>query len=75
MKKDQKVLRYEEAASVLPVRLRKLALALPEDQKGAAEEFRLRTGQPLMVLLPSGEVPLMHRPASVSASRKSLLNS
>ena len=58
MKKDQKVLRYEEAASVLPVRLRKLALALPEDQKGAAEEFRLRTGQPLMVLLPSGEVPL-----------------
>ena len=58
LKKDQRVLRYEEAASVLPVRLRKLALALPEDQKGAAEEFRLRTGQPLMVLLPSGEVPL-----------------
>ena len=58
MKKDQRVLRYEEAASVLPVRLRKLAMALPDDQKGAAEEFRLRTGQPLMVLLPSGEVPL-----------------
>ena len=58
MKKDQKVLRYEEAASVLPVRLRKLAMALPDDQKGAAEEFRLRTGQPLTVLLPSGEVPL-----------------
>ena len=58
MKKDQRVLRYEEAASVLPVRLRKLAMALPDDQKGAAEEFRLRTGQPLTVLLPSGEVPL-----------------
>ena len=58
MKKDQKVLRYEEAASVLPVRLRKLAMALPDDQKGAAEEFRLRTGQPLTVLLPSGEVTL-----------------
>ena len=58
MKKDQKVLRYEEAASVLPVRLRKLAMALPEDQKGTAEEFRLRAGQPLTVLLPSGEVPL-----------------
>ena len=58
MKKDQKVLRYEEAASVLPVRLRKLAMALPEDQKGTAEEFRLRAGQPLTVLLPSGEMPL-----------------
>ncbi|MCF2664310.1 stage III sporulation protein AA [Oscillibacter valericigenes] len=58
MKKEQKVLRYEEAASVLPVRLRKLAMALPDDQKGAAEEFRLRTGQSLTVLLPSGEVPL-----------------
>ena len=58
LKKEQKVLRYEEAASVLPVRLRKLAMALPDDQKGAAEEFRLRTGQPLTVLLPSGEVPL-----------------
>ncbi len=56
MKKDQKVLRYEEAASVLPVRLRKLAMALPEDQKGTAEEFRLRAGQPMAVLLPSGEV-------------------
>ena len=55
MKKDQRVLRYEEAASVLPVRLRKLALALPEDQKGTAEEFRLRAGQPMTVLLPSGE--------------------
>ena len=58
LKKDQRVLRYEEAASVLPVRLRKLAMALPDDQKGAAEEFRLRTGQSLTVLLPSGEVPL-----------------
>ena len=58
LKKEQKVLRYEEAASVLPVRLRKLAMALPDDQKGAAEEFRLRTGQSLTVLLPSGEVPL-----------------
>ena len=58
MKKDQRVLRYEEAASVLPVRLRKLAMALAEDQKGTAEEFRLRAGQPLTVLLPSGEVPL-----------------
>ena len=32
LKKDQKVLRYEEAASVLPVRLRKLAMALPDGQ-------------------------------------------
>ena len=75
MKKDQRGLRYEEAASVLPVRLRKLAMALPEDQKGTAEEFRLRAGQPLTVLLPSGEVPLKVRPAWDRGARKSLLNS
>ena len=58
MEKNADILRYEEAASVLPVRLRKLALALPEDQKAAAEEFRLRAGQPMTVLLPDGELPL-----------------
>ena len=41
MQKDLNVLRYEDAAAVLPLRLRKLALALPEEQKEKAEEFRL----------------------------------
>ena len=58
MERDLNVLRYEDAAAVLPLRLRKLALALPEAQKAEAEEFRLRAGQPLTVLLPTGELPL-----------------
>ena len=58
MQKDLNLTRYEEAAAILPLRLRKLALALPEQQKEEAEEFRLRAGQPMTVLLPSGEVSL-----------------
>ena len=58
MKQNQNVLRYEEAASVLPLRLRKAALALPEDRRSLAEEFRLRAGQPMTVLLPDGEISL-----------------
>ena len=58
MQKDWNVARFEEAANILPVRLRKQALALPEEQKEAAEEIRLRAGQPLTVLLPTGELPL-----------------
>ena len=51
-------MRYREAVSVLPVRLRKSALALPDEQQGRAEELHLRVGQPLTVLLPEGELPL-----------------
>lgn len=58
MQKDLNILRYEDAAAILPNRLRKLALALPEEQKAVAEEFRLRAGRPLTVLLPTGETPL-----------------
>lgn len=58
MERDVNILRYQDAASVLPVRLRKLALALPEEQQAEAEEFRLRAGRPMTVLLPGGEVPL-----------------
>ena len=58
MQKNVNVLRYEDAAAILPTRLRKLALALPEEQQAAAEEFRLRAGRPMTVLLPTGEVPL-----------------
>lgn len=58
MQRDLNVLRYEDAAAVLPLRLRKLALALPEAKKAEAEEFRLRAGRPMTVLLPAGELPL-----------------
>lgn len=47
--------RYEEAARVLPGRLRALALAQPPEVRRLAEEFRLRAGRPLAVLLPEGE--------------------
>ena len=58
MQKDRAVLRYEEAAAILPIRLRKAALELPEEQKAIAEEFRLRTGKEMTVLLSEGEVSL-----------------
>ena len=43
------------AAAYLPARLRKAVLCLPEEQQRQAEEFRLRVGQKLTVLLPEGE--------------------
>lgn len=58
MQKDKNILRYEEAVQFLPVRLRKAAMDLPESRKAEAEEFRLRAGRPLAVLLPAGEQPL-----------------
>ena len=58
MQRDLNVLRYEDAAVVLPLRLRKAAMALPAAQKAVAEEFRLRAGRPMTVLLPHGEEPL-----------------
>lgn len=58
MEKDLNVLRFQDAAAVLPLRLRKQVMALPEQQQAAAEEFRLRAGRPLTVLLPEGETAL-----------------
>ncbi len=58
MQKDKNILRYEEAAQFLPARLRKAALALPEQRRAEAEEFRLRAGRPMSVLLPAGELAL-----------------
>ena len=55
MENQEAVRRYEEAARFLPARLRAAALALSEADRPAAEEFRLRTGRPLAVLLPEGE--------------------
>lgn len=58
MEQERMMERYRKAAAVLPVRLRKPALTLPEEQQCRAEELRLRAGQPLTVLLPEGEVSL-----------------
>ena len=58
MQKNEPAARYEQAAAILPNRLRKAALALSDEEKAKAEELRLRAGQPLTVLLPTGELPL-----------------
>lgn len=50
--------RYAEAAAILPVRLRTLALSQPDEVQVRAEEFRLRAGRPMTVLTPEGEIAL-----------------
>ena len=50
--------RYDEAAKLLPQRLRSLALELPPEMKNRAEELRLRAGKPMTVLLDREEVPV-----------------
>ena len=47
---------FDRAAELLPPRLKRLALALPETQKKRAEELRLRVARPLTVLTPEGEL-------------------
>lgn len=58
MQKDFNILRYEDAAACLPSRLRKAAMSIQTEEKAVAEEFRLRAGQPMSVLLPAGEIAL-----------------
>jgi len=55
---ERNVKRYREAAVFLPVRLRREALLLPEEQQELCEEFRLRAGRPMTILLPEGEKSL-----------------
>jgi len=50
---------FSAAASLLPQRLRCAADGLSGADKSAAEEFRLRNGQPPTVLLPGGERQLI----------------
>lgn len=55
MEKDR-VRRYEQAAELLPPRLRRLAMELPDERKARVEELRLRVRQPLTVLTGDGEL-------------------
>ena len=55
---DQAVCRFDSAAMLLPGRLRELVRTLTREQRGAAEEIRLRAGRALSVLLPQGETAL-----------------
>ena len=50
--------RYDEAAKLLPQRLRAMALELPPEVKCRAEELRLRAGEPMTVLLAQEELPV-----------------
>ena len=52
--------RYELAAAILPSRLRRIAMELPETDKRRAEEFRLRAGHCLSVLLPASALYAIH---------------
>ena len=58
MGKKEELQRYEAAAAILPSRLRRLALALPEAQRIMAEDFRLRSGRPMTVVTAEGEFSL-----------------
>ncbi len=46
---------YEQAAAVLPRRLRQEAMSLPLRDRERAEELRLRVGQAMTAVLPGGE--------------------
>lgn len=58
MGEDEKIRAYRQAVRVLPLALRRPALALPEGDQARAEELRLRIGFPVSVLLGEGERPL-----------------
>ena len=49
---------YMNAARLLPPELKNDALSVPSAVKQTAEEFRLRVGNPMTVLMPSGESTL-----------------
>lgn len=49
---------YRQAVRVLPARLRREALALPEELQGAVEELRLRAGWPMTAVAGEEELSL-----------------
>ena len=56
MRDEEAILRYRQAAAYLPTGLRRLAGQISDEQMARAEEFRLRTGRPMTILLPDGEL-------------------
>lgn len=60
---------FERAAALLPVELRRRALALPAEKRKRAEELRLRCGNPATVLLPEGEWHFSASPVSTGLLR------
>lgn len=62
MDREQSIRAYVQAAGALPQRLRQEALMLPREDQCRAEEFRLRAGRPMSVVLPEGERVLGRAP-------------
>lgn len=62
MDREQSIRAYVQAAGALPQRLRQEALILPREDQCRAEEFRLRAGRPMSVVLPEGERVLGRAP-------------
>jgi len=62
MDREQSIREYVQAAGALPQRLRQEALMLPREDQCRAEEFRLRAGRPMSVVLPEGERVLSRGP-------------
>lgn len=48
--------RYEQAAELLPARWQQAARRVPDYRKARAEEFRLRAGRPMTLVMPEGEL-------------------
>lgn len=55
---------FVTAAALLPPGLRAQVMALGDREKSLAEEFRLRVGRPLCVLLPDGEREMSNEPVT-----------